>query len=370
MFKRTWVKLLITPVIVMALLIFPISKASGQGDPLPVTQGKMNEIMDRQTETLQKLFAQEQKIGAMEKAEEGIDRDIEGLNQQIAGLQRSIAEEEMVYAQKKEGLRQLLQSYQKMGPGSYLEIILESNDLSDFLHRLNLLSNMTSNTEKLLMQLQSSKEKQAADQAKLTGELASLKDKQVHLNESMAKEKQLKKDLEDDLASLSTEREKYQKDLIDLQNKWAELKPSFSKAVKELSGIIEEEKLPLDAFKLTYDFSSIKVSIADDALNKMIAEDPGFPQMVFSFQPGNVEMRVPDKNLILEGTFVIQGGNNLKFQVKDGRFNGIPLEIGSINELFQDGDLVINLSPVLGSYTLNSLVIRDGNLEFSILPEF
>ncbi|MHB9094581.1 MAG: coiled-coil domain-containing protein [Eubacteriales bacterium] len=306
----------------------------------------------------------------MGKEEERIARDIETLNRQIAVLQSSIAKEEIAYAQKKEDLKQLLQSYQRMGPGSYLEIILESNDLTDFLRRLNILRDITSNTGKLIEQLQSSKEKQAADKTKLTEELTSLKGKQVQFDESLAKEKQLKKELEDNLASLAAERENYEKYLTDLKNKWAELKPLFANAVKEFSGLMEEGKLPPGALKLTGNLLSIKGSITDIALNEIIAGDPAFPQMLFSFKEGHAEMRMPEKNLVLGGTFVIDGGNAIKLQVKEGSFYGIPLETEAVKELFQDGDLVISLKSLLGGYTINSAETMNGYLQFSISPEF
>lgn len=369
MFKRLWVKsFLLIPVIFMALLIFSTSQVSGQSDYIPEGKEKVNKIIDLQTETLQKLFAQEQKIGAMGKEAESIARDIETLNRQIAGLQSSIAEEEIAYTQKKEDLKQLLQSYQRMGPGSYLEIILESNDLTDFLRRLNILRDITRNTGKLIEQLQSSKEKQGAAKTKLTAELTALKGKQAQYDELLAKEKQLKKALEDYLVSLSAERENYQQYLTDLQNNWAELKPLFSDTIKAFSSLIEQGNLPPDLFKLTSYFPSIKGSITDKSLNELIARDPGFPQILFNFEQGNVEMSMPDKNLALNGTFVIERGNALKLQVKAGSFNGIPLETGALIELFQDGYLVINLKPLLGGFSLNSVETTNGSLQFSISP--
>ncbi|MHB1653627.1 MAG: coiled-coil domain-containing protein [Desulfitobacteriaceae bacterium] len=306
----------------------------------------------------------------MEKEEKGIAGDIETLNRQVEGLQRSIADEEIAYAKKKENLKQLFQSYQRMGPGSYLEIILESNDLTDFLRRINILRDITSNTGKLIEQLQSSREKQAKDKTKLTEKVVSMEGKQVQFNESLAKGKQLKKDMEDYLASLSEERENYQKYLTDIQNKWDELKPVFAKTVQEFSSIIEKGNLPPDTFKVSFDFLSIKGSIDDKILNEIIASDPSLSKMVFSFQQGNVEMKMPEKNLVLDGTFVIQEGNALRFQVKEGSFYGIPLETAAIKELFQEGDMVINLKSLLGSYTLHSIEIMDGYLEFSISPQF
>lgn len=221
----------------------------------------------------------------------------------------------------------------------------------------------------MVEQLQQSKEKQAADKTKLTGELTALKGRQVQFDEFLAKEKRLKQDLEDYLASLSAERDNYQKYLADLQNKWGELKPLFSNAVKDFSRLIEEGKLPPDSFKLTANFLSIKGSITDKALNEVIAGAPGFPQILFSFAQGNVEMKMPDKNLVLDGTFVVHEGNALKLQVKEGSFYGIPLETGAVQELFRDGDLVINLKSLLGGYTLNSVETMNGYLQFSISPE-
>jgi peptidoglycan hydrolase CwlO-like protein len=369
--KGSWVKsIFMIPVIFMAFFIFSTSQVSGQNGSTPENKGKMNKIIDLQTETLQKLFAQEQKIGAIAKEETVIAREIETLNRRIAGLQKSISNDEIAYIQKKEDLKQLLQSYQWMGPGSYLGMILESNDLADFLRRLNILRDITRNTGKLIEQLQNSKEKQAADKIKLTGELSALKSKQARFNELLDKEKKLIKALEAQMASLAEERENYRKYLTDLKNTWDELKPLFSSAVKAFSGLMEKGDLPQGSFKLTVGFMSLKGSITDKALNEIIARDPSYPQTLFSFEQGHVEMSMPDKNLILNGRFMIQGENAIKYQVDKGSFYGIPLESGALKELFQDGDLVINCNPLLlDGYTIDSVETMDGYLQFLILPE-
>lgn len=359
----------ISSAIFMGLLVLFTSQVSGQSDSTTDSKGKMNQIINLQTKTLQKLFAQEQKIGAMGKKKEQITGDLETLNRQIAGLQSSIVQEETAYAQKKEDFKQLLRSYQRMGPGSYLDIILESDDLTDFLRRLNILRDITRNTGKLIEQLQKSKEKQVADKTKLEDELTMLRGKQIQFDELLAKENQLKKDLEDYYASLSAERENYQKYLTDLQNNWNELKSLLSNAVKEFFSLIEEGNLPPDFFKLTGNFLSIKGSIADKAFNEIIAGNPVFPQIILSFEQGNVEMRIPDRNLVLEGIFIVCEGNVLKLEVIEGSFYGIPLEKEAVQELFQDGDLAINFDSLLGGYTLNTVQTLNGYLEFSISPE-
>lgn len=366
-FKRLRLKVFLTiPVIMMILLPVPISKAAEQSGSQAANQGKMAEITNLQTETLQKLFAQEQKIRASEKEQERISKDIAALNTRVEALQQTITAEENAYLQKKEQLKELLQSYQKMGTGSYLEIILQSNSLTDFIRRLNILRDITGNTEKLMQQIQSSKQKQADDQNKLKSELASLKDKQTQFMEILAKETQLKNELENELASLAVEKGDYQKYLTDLQYQWDQLTNDFSKAVTELSHLFAEGNLPPDAFQLTGSFLSINGTITDQSLNKIIAGDPAMPRMVVSFQPGNVEIEIPDRHLVLDGTFVIEKGSALKFQVSKGSFNGIPLEDEAIQELFRTSDLVIDFSSVLRGFKLSSFESKKGYLQASI----
>jgi hypothetical protein len=56
-------------------------------------------------------------------------------------------------------------------------------------------------------------------------------------------------------------------------------------------------------------------------------------------------------------------GHILKFQAQEGSFFGMPLAPGSIGELFQEGDLVLNLEPLLAGNVIHSLEIKEGYLE-------
>ncbi|TAH59814.1 MAG: hypothetical protein EWM52_10270 [Methanosarcina mazei] len=85
----------------------------------------------------------------MEKAEKELVLETEAIRKEIEDLEKAIAQEELVYEKKKESLKQVLKSYQRMGPGSFLEIILDSDSLSTFLQRMNILRDLARNTEML-----------------------------------------------------------------------------------------------------------------------------------------------------------------------------------------------------------------------------
>jgi len=81
-------------------------------------------------------------------------------------------------------------------------------------------------------------------------------------------------------------------------------------------------------------------------------------------------MNMANENLILSGNFIVLEGNIIKFQVEKGSFYSIPLELASIEELFQEGYLILNLKPYLGKSTLKSVKIEEGFMELTIIPNF
>lgn len=88
--------------------------------------------------------------------------------------------------------------------------------------------------------------------------------------------------------------------------------------------------------------------------------------MEFDFSPGKIEMKAPEKNLTLEGEFVIIDDQILKFEAENGSFYGMPLEKGTIDELFEEGYFILNLEPLIGKNVLKSVEIMDGYIELLV----
>ncbi len=279
-----------------------------------------------------------------------------------------MSDEQIIYSRQKENLNQFLKTYQRMGPGSYLEIILQAEDLADFLRRLNILRDLTKNTGQLLDQIQVSREKQAAETSELAEKFSTIEDKQQKLKDALANEIQYKADLEKQLAGLAGDKENYLASLREMKEKWNELKPFFAATVKEFSRVLEEGIIPAGALKLNASFFSITGTLSEESINEIVARDPRLPQMTFSFYPGEARIGIPEKHLIVKGVFVIQDGHTLKFKPRSGSFYNLPLEESSLKELFREEDLGIECRSVLGGYALQSVEIRDGYLRFTIIP--
>jgi hypothetical protein len=190
-----------------------------------------------------------------------------------------------------------------------------------------------------------------------------MEDRQKQSREALNKKMEFKKEKEEYLASLKGEREQYQKQLADIEQMWDELKPLFSDAAKEFSRIIGEGSLPTDALRVKFNFVEVRGAIDDKVINKVVSEQSSLPDIEFAFHPGDVEISLPDKYLVLSGTFVILDGHTLKFQAKEGNFYGMKLTPGSLEELFKEGDLVLDIEPLLEGNSINALEIKEGYIE-------
>ncbi|HYF83672.1 MAG TPA: hypothetical protein VEB00_11670 [Clostridia bacterium] len=365
MFKYHKIKSLIIfcIAITLALVILSASAAAGQADPFSEIKEKLSGISDKEKEILQKLFTLAQETELMETEEKGLALEINAMDGEIKSLETAIAAGELAYEKKRSSLEQALKSYQRMGPGSYVEIILDSDDLNTFLQRVNILQDLTRNTGELLDQLEASRDKLSKEKAVLSERLVRIKEKKEQLRKALAKKVKLKHEAEEYLASLKGEKEHYQEQLNGIQIMWGELKPLFADAAKEFSRIIGEGSLPTDALRITFSLFDIKGAIDDKVINEVVAKQSKLPKMIFAFHPGKVEISLPDKQLVLSGTFIIVEGHILKFQAQEGSFFGMPLESGSIEELFHKGDLVLNLEPLLAGNVIHSIEIKEGYLE-------
>jgi len=336
--------------------------------PSSETDEKLAEISVRESEALRDLFLLEQEISALENLNESLTTEVEGIKQEIAHLEVLIKEKEYVIGKKQKEVKQFLQSYQKMGPASYLKIILESENLTSFLRRINVLRDLTRNMGKALDELVEAKKDIDIKKTEMSDKLAAQENKQKELEETLARKYQLKFEKENYLASLKEERGNVEGGLEQIQKEWDELKPMFPQISKEFVRILEKGDLPEDAMTISFSLLGIKGTIEDKTINSLIAENSTLPGVILTFRQGVIDMEIPERKLLLTGSFVIQDKKALVFKAEKGSFYGIPLEGEILEDLFREGNLVLDLSPLLGSSTLNSVKVLDGKLELTIVP--
>ncbi len=365
MYKKKGMKIGLLLVLVLSLgwSVAVPGKALGQTESLSDVQEKLEGISQEEREVLQGLFLLLQEIEEMEREEVVMSQEIAVMNQEIQDLEGLIAEEEGRFQKKSTALKEVLRSYQRSGPGSYLEIILSSDSIKTLIRRINALRDLTRNTGELLDDLENSQDKLTLEKKDFDEKLRALEEKQVSLREAIERNIQLRNEQEAYLASLDEERDYYQEYFTSLQQEWDNLKPFFSETIGVVSQMISERNLPFDAVKTSFTLLGVKGTIDEKTFNDIFSGNPLLSELKFSFLPGKIQMELPEKNLVLAGDFVIQDGQTLMLQIKEGSFYGMSLEPSSIEELFRQGNIHFDLQPLIGNNTLQSIEIKQGYID-------
>lgn len=357
-----------TFLLITVLLIFvTVNVLTGQADPFVTVEQKLTSITDEEKRVLEELFKVVQEIDLLESEEKKIAQEIKELRQNIDNLKNEIEKEEEVYRKKQEGLAQVLRSYQRMGPASYIEIILNSDSLSSFLRRINVIRDLAHDTGELLEEIESTKNKLISKKNEMEDNLALLEKRNKELNDALDKINELKLDLENRIADLGEEKAYYRDYLENMKEAWTEVKLVFSNVAKDFSNIVRNTNLSYDDLNLSFSLYGVKASVTEEVINSIIHDQPLIENVSIDFQPGKVKIEIPERKLILTGHFAIQEGNVLIFEAEEGSFFDMELEPGSIEELFMDNKMILDLSTILGNdNSIKSVEIKEDIMEILI----
>jgi len=344
---------------------FP-GRANAQVQPIIEAQEMLENVSDEEKAILKELFALMQEIEMLEKEEEEIIAEIESVQDEIDSLEEMIDIRQKEYDKQLEVLKQFLQSYQKKGPASFLAALLSAGDLTTYVRSRNIIKDLSHSTRELMDFLEEEKKQLEEQKEVLRLKKEHLEKKKQELQESIAKKLQLKNELEERLNSLKDKKEYYEEKLNYLKKQWDEIKDLFSNIVGEFTRIVEEEGLPIEELNLNISFSGIKGIIYEETFSNILKEHSDFPAIEFKFHTDKVIIEVPEKNLTLEGKFVIENQSILKFEVNSGTFYNMPLEDAALKELFSNGSLFIDFSNFMDDIKINSIKIKNGYAEFDV----
>ncbi|HSH35956.1 PcsB-like coiled-coil domain-containing protein [Schnuerera sp.] len=359
-------KIIILAILILFNTVVISSELAAEEDSLEEVEEKLLDISEEEKEILDFLFIQAQEIQELEREKDSIYLEIEEMKEEIINLDEKIEKETFNYNEKLNILKQVLRSYQKMGPSSYIEIILDADGITNLLKRINTLRDITKNTGELLESVDELKKRLEEDKFNLDEKLILLEDKGDQLIKTIEEKEKKAEEMEEYLTSLKGDKQYYQEQLDKIMNMLEELAILVKDTSKEFTHIIKEGNLPEDKVELKLTGMGVKGIIEEEVFNEIIVENPNLPEIIVEFYPGAIKMEFPEKNLTLQGTFSILDEKTLKFQVEEGNFYGFSLNKGTVYEFFKEGDFILDIEPLIGKNTLKSIEIMEGYMELTV----
>ncbi len=347
-----------------------------QGDVKPITdvEDKLKGITEEEKAVLEELFSINQKIEELEVQKEEINKEIESKKKQLHTLEGEIADKQETYDRQLAVLQQVLVDYQKGGPSTYLEILLKADNLSDFLKSLNVIKDISHNVKELLKTLEKGKKELLKEKEKLAAKAAELEEKQFELTQNLQKNQKLQEDKKTYLASLQENEAYYKEKLGDLETMWEKCKTLYPKLAKKITDTINEGYFTWEDLHMQ---GLVKMNgyIEQTTFNGILQKNSDLSETEFLFQNQQVVLKVPEENLSLTGYFKISEPCAIQFEVTEGTFYDLPLEKVSLEELFQNGPMLIDFNAISEGmiavkFTINKVESGERKLAFELTPDW
>jgi peptidoglycan hydrolase CwlO-like protein len=337
-----------------------------ENQPMDEAKEKLEAISETEKETVEALFILSSEIELLNTEMAKLQLDIEQLNLDSLHKSEMIEIENENFKNIQKSLIKILKHQQRSGVGSYLQMILGSENISDFLNRLNLIRDLSKNTVRLMEEIDVSKNILEREKMELEVLISEMENAQKTLEETLSSKQKAADALEAYLDSLEADKAYYQEYLTSIEDVWKSLKPMFSETVKAFNTIIEKGDLPEDTIEVRLSLLSAIGTIHQDKFNTILSSRQDLPELKFIFKENRVDLEFPSYKLELKGQFVLIDPQTVEFLVLSGSFYSLPLSESAIKDLFSEGDLSFRLQSILGKNTIRSITMKDKTLELSI----
>lgn len=348
------------------LIVCFSSSMMAEKDTIEEIEKEIETITEEERIILEELFVKAQEIEVLEREKKILTEEIEKLDGDIKDLEMLIEKEAENYEDKLKLLKEVLVTYQRMGPSSLLEILLNADSITNLFNRINILRDFTKNTGLLLESIEEIKESLSDKKGNLNKKLLTLEEKRNYLQETIEEEEKKKSELEEKLSYLKSDRQYYEKQLSNMMAMLEELESLMVDIKQQFKNILEKGTFPEGSIEYSISMDGIKVEISEEVFNKVIEENSNPYGIKFSFFAERVNMEIPEKDIVLEGSFNVKEGHYIEYEVSQGRFHDMLLTKDTVDEFFKEGNLYLDLEHILGSSTIKKIEIFDESIQITV----
>lgn len=251
--KKYWFIMLLLTLFLVALVAAPVLAVITE--EIEVKQQELEEIekrrrderssledrLNREAALKEEIRLLEERIQELRLEQERLSREIELVEEEIESAETELADAEENLSYQEDLLKMRLRAIQQHGVVSYVEVLFDSSNFSDFLTRLHNLSIIASNDIRLIEEIQKERDIIQAWKEELEDKKASLEAMRAQVASNEAEMAQAAMDRETLLADLQDEISQNLKAIQDLEREAQELdaliRTLIGKASNQFSGL-------------------------------------------------------------------------------------------------------------------------------------
>ena len=164
-----------------------------------------------------------EKINSLNTEISSYQTEIDYLNTEISAKQIAITEQEEKYIEQNELLEKRLVALYESGTTTYLDVLLSSESLSDFISKYYLIAQLAEYDQELLERIETTKKQIENDKMALESSKQEIENKKKSLSNSISTKKKLVSNLSAEEADLQQQLEEFEKDKREIQSELAKI---------------------------------------------------------------------------------------------------------------------------------------------------
>ena len=202
------------------------------------SNNRLEYVESELTSSLQKIQELDDTIRSYEKQSEDLNKKIQSMEQEILNRQKQIDEVQEIYNKKQIVLKKRLVALYEAGDTSYIDVLVKSNSIIDFLSNYYMLEQMIEFDNNLLDELSSKKDLLEQEMAKQEKSQTEVKTAKINLSRMQILMQNNKILQENYIAELSTEEKELQEKIEQYKNEQEEINKKIQEVI-EWSGNLQ-----------------------------------------------------------------------------------------------------------------------------------
>lgn len=215
------------------------NEQSSVTEQIEQTEEDLKDIATEKSEALEQVEKLTSQISSYQSEIDDLEEQIGELKEQISEVEEQIAKDEAEYKKQDEALDARLVAMYKTGETSYLDFMLSSASLVDFISSYYLISQVADYDTKMLEQLEAHKEKIESEKAELETAKADLESSEKTLTAKQQALQVAKKEKEAYYEKLSDEEKELEEELEQLEKENREMEAKIKAAEAKYAAQLE-----------------------------------------------------------------------------------------------------------------------------------
>ena len=188
-------KTICTVLIFILVLTFTVTGTTYAASQSELEQD-LQEVENAKDEVSQRLSEVKEQIDELQPQVDALDAEVAEANSKIVATEEEIAQKEQDMQEREDGLNDRLRVMYKNGSVGFIDVLLGSSSISEFISNLGLIQRIYTNDMEVLETLEKEHEELEALKAELVDEKAALDSKRAELEAQVAELDGLKGELE------------------------------------------------------------------------------------------------------------------------------------------------------------------------------